>query len=143
MTARRIYVASSWRNSLQPRAVSILRESGHEVYDFRNPQEGNKGFAWEAIDPDWKQWTPEEYRRNLSDPIAEEGFKFDFDAMRWADTFVLVMPCGRSAHLELGWAVGAGKKTLILLSDDEPELMYKLIDRICIDFTELVAELEA
>ena len=30
---------------------------------------------------------------------------------RWDDTFVLVLPCGRSAHLELGWAVGQGKRT--------------------------------
>ena len=49
--------------------------------------------------------------------------------MEWADAFVLLMPCGRSAHLEAGWAIGAGKPTAILLSAGEPELMYKMADR--------------
>lgn len=29
----------------------------------------------------------------------------------------MVLPCGKSAHLELGWAVGAGKRTIILLEE--------------------------
>lgn len=52
--------------------------------------------------------------------------------MHWADTFVLVLPCGRSAHLEMGWAVGAGKATIMLLGPyTEPELMAKMCDHIC------------
>jgi hypothetical protein len=34
---QKIYLASSWRNERQPELVRILREAGHEVYDFRNP----------------------------------------------------------------------------------------------------------
>jgi len=53
----------------------------------------------------------------------------DIDALLAADTVVLVLPCGRSAHLELGLAIGAGKRTAILLTDTlEPELMYKAVD---------------
>jgi hypothetical protein len=72
----------------------------------------------------------------LEHPRSIEGFDSDFDAMKRADTFVLVLPCGRSAHLELGWAVGAGKRTAILLDPDldtntvTPELMYKMVDFI-------------
>ena len=37
------------------------------------------------------------------------------------------MPCGRSAHLEAGWAIGQDKPTCILLCDkQDPELMYKM-----------------
>lgn len=35
---RRIYLASSWRNEHQPRILALLRDAGHEVYDFRHPQ---------------------------------------------------------------------------------------------------------
>lgn len=35
----RIYVASSWRNTHQPEVVAKLRELGHEVYDFREPED--------------------------------------------------------------------------------------------------------
>jgi hypothetical protein len=138
----RIYVASSWRNVAQPRIVSALIEAGHEVYDFRNPSENDTGFRWSDIDQDWQKWTPEQYRTALTHRIAEHGFKNDFDAMMWADTGVLVLPCGRSAHDEIGWMVGAGKKTYILmLNQEEPELMYKLHDGICPSVEELLAKI--
>ena len=50
------------------------------------------------VDENWQDWQPAEYIRNLTHPIAEKGFKADLDAMRWADTCVLVLPCGRCAH---------------------------------------------
>lgn len=138
----KIYVASSWRNEFQPSVVCALRGHGFEVYDFRNPREGDNGFHWSEIDPDWKRWTPEQYRRCLSDPVAEDGFRKDFAAMQWAETFVLLCPCGRSAHLELGWAIGAGKKTIIWLAPGEPELMYKMVDAICVNYQEVLGALE-
>lgn len=47
----KIYVASSWRNPFQQEVVNILRDLGHEVYDFKNPPHGNGGFQWSDIDP--------------------------------------------------------------------------------------------
>lgn len=134
---RKIYVASSWRNPTQPDVVAALRLDGHLVYDFRNPCAGNKGFAWSEIDPEWKAWKATDYVRLLDHPIAKAGFASDFHAMKWADTFVLVLPCGRSAHLELGWACGQGKQTLIITRDgEEPELMAKMCDNICTSLDE-------
>lgn len=127
----KIYVASSWRNEFQPMVVEVLRSMGHEVYDFRNPEEGNFGFAWSEIDEDWEQWTAEEYVEAMKHPVAEIGFKYDFDAMKWADCCVMVLPCGRSANTEAGWMKGAGKQVYVLqLLQQEPELMYKIHDGI-------------
>lgn len=127
-----VYVASSWRNNYQPAICAILEAAGIEHYDFRNPAPGTSGFAWSEIDPDWTDWTTRQYIDALDHPLVLEGFRHDFEAMQHADTFVLVLPCGRSAHLELGWAVGAGKRTAILTRDgEEPELMAKMVDRIC------------
>jgi hypothetical protein len=137
----KIYVASSWRNKTQPEVVWKLRDVGHEVYDFRAPKPGDNGFHWSEIDPFWHDWKPIAFKEALSHPVAEAGFKSDFDAMQWAEACVLVMPCGRSAHLEAGWFVGAGKPCLILLSDGEPELMYKLATP-CLDMTEVLQELQ-
>lgn len=79
----------------------------------------------------------------IAHPRAIEGFDSDFAAMQRADHFVMVLPCGKSAHLELGWAVGAGKHTAILLEDPvEPELMYKMVDLITADIDELVGWLK-
>lgn len=132
-----IYVASSWRNSYQSEVVRALRNMGHDVYDFKNPRPGDNGFQWAEIDPDWQKWTPEAYREALNHPAAERGFHSDLDAMKWADTFVLVLPCGRSAHLELGWACGQKKRTVVLLDRMEPELMVKMADHICLSLREV------
>ena len=125
----KIYLASSWRNLMQPFFVSILRRMGHQVYDFRNPREGDHGFAWGEIDGEWKSWNSEQFVSALTHPTAERGFTNDFEAMQWADAGVLLLPCGRSAHLEAGYFVGANKPLYIVIPPGdtiEPELMYKM-----------------
>lgn len=134
----KIYVASSWRNEQQQGVVKALRGAGHEVYDFKNPKDGDTGFHWSDIDYRWKSWTPETYRKALCHPVAEAGFKSDLDAMEWADIFVGVQPFGRSASLEMGWASGNGKKTILLLENGEPELMVKMLNHICISLSEVI-----
>ena len=140
----RIYVASSWRNKYQPEVVAALRKAGHEVYDFRNPKDNPGGFHWADVDENWQDWQPEEYIKNLTHPVAEKGFKADLDAMLWADTCVLVLPCGRSAHTEAGWFAGKGLKTIVYMPEkQEPELMYKLFDRVIGNSQELVDHLQS
>jgi hypothetical protein len=139
----RIYVASSWRNAEQPAVVTRLRNHGHEVYDFRNPFNGLAGFAWSEIDPDWQAWSAKTYRHLLlTSPIAAQGFLSDLRGMQWADTCLLLLPCGRSAHLEAGWFCGQGKRCIILTQDgEEPELMQLLATDICISMDEVLSVL--
>lgn len=139
----RIYLASSWQNEEQPAMVALLRGWGHEVYDFRNPPHRDGGFAWSDIDGGWKDWSAEGFREALlSDPVASHGYLADARAMEWADTFVLLLPCGRSAHLELGWAAGRGKRTVVVLADGcEPELMYLMVNHLVVTLAELAEAL--
>jgi hypothetical protein len=121
----RIYVASSWKNPVQPAVVSALRQCGHEVYDFRNPP-GRTGFAWSSIDPSWKSWSPVQYRDALQHPLAVAGYGSDIEALRACDAVVYVLPCGRSASWEFGYAMGQGKRGFVLqLAHEEPELMFR------------------
>jgi len=207
MAARRpgyVYVASSWRNPMQPAVIAALQAAGIDCYDFRNP-EGGTGFSWSEVksedapesiavcqhcgekiihssflgmgcwEPDidpandpviWRHavggyaacglrrdryaipkkgsdWEAvDEYLRMIHHPRAVEGFDSDFAAMNRADTFVMVLPCGKSAHLELGWAIGAGKRTVILLEDPvEPELMYRAASEMVRSVDDLLAAL--
>jgi hypothetical protein len=134
---QRIYVASSWRNVYQSDVVARLRSLGCEVYDFKNPAPGNHGFGWREIDPNWQQWSPAQYRGAMAHPIAKAGYDADFNAMRWCDTCVLVMPAGRSASFELGWCMGAGKRAIVLIPEPiEPELMFRGAELV-ISFDEL------
>jgi hypothetical protein len=140
--SRCIYVASSWRNRLQPLVVAALIEVGLGVYDFRHPEPGNEGFRWSDIDPEWQGWDPQRFRACLEHPIARKGFRLDWGAMLQADIGVLVLPCGRSAHLEAGYFVGAGKPLHILMTEpQEPELMYKMATAVHTSLDELVSAL--
>lgn len=132
----RIYLASSWRNELQPAVLRELRIVGHEVYDFRNPAPGNTGFGWrQCTDKPIKDCST--LREVLAHPVAQHGFNCDYNAMRWAEACVLLLPCGNSAHLEAGWFAGQGKPVAVMVPElREPELMYK-----CFDSEQLVAPL--
>ena len=89
------------------------------------------------------EWTFDQYRQGLKHPKAERQFAADLEAMQWADTCVLVLPCGRSAHTEAGWFSGRGLKTIAYIPQfDEPELMYKLFDAIVATPTELLEALK-
>jgi hypothetical protein len=147
----RIYLASSWRNDRQQAAVRSLRAAGHEVYDFRHPPRGDHlGFSWSDVDPKWRSWTAFQYSEALGHPVAQAGFDSDFEAMQWADAFVLLLPCGRSAHLEAGWAVGAGKLLIVLLDEAEfnptghgaAELMYKMTGAVYVDWSQVIERLK-
>lgn len=143
---RKIYLASSWRNAYQPAMVERLREH-HDVYDFRNPIAGDDGFSWkQCTDTNPSTWTPENYIDIVTKhPIARRGFNMDLGGMEWADTCVLLLPSGRSAHLEAGYMIGRGKKTYVLLKPEafEPELMYLLANGIFASDGEMLLELLA
>mgnify|MGYP001171606185 CR=1 FL=1 len=136
-----MYVASSWRNVIQPDVIKILLDAGHEVYDFRNPCQSGTGFHWSDIASDWEHWSPEKLIAGLEHPLASKGFRSDMDALDWAEAVVMVMPCGRSSHLELGYAVGKSKKTVVLLTQSEPELMYKMADYLVTDTEKMLLAL--
>lgn len=146
---RRIYLASSWRNVDYAAALFDLRAAGHEVYDFKNPAPGNTGFAWSQIDTavPHGQWDIAHFVHHvLPHPASQDGFELDHAALDWCDTCVLLLPCGKSAHLEAGYSIGAGKETIIVLRPNsdmtfEPELMYLLADKVVESVEDVIAAL--
>ena len=69
------------------------------------------------------------YKEALTCDAARNNFDFDKKHIDSADIVVMVMPAGKSAHLELGYSIGIGKEAHILF-DKEPErfdLMYNFV----------------
>lgn len=171
----RIYLASSWRNPYQPDAVIMLRIAGHTVYDFQHPEGGDHlGFSWSTIDPSWQSWGDRgredglaAYRRGIQHPVAQAGYESDMEALGSADVTVLLLPTGRSAHLELGYAAALGQRTAVWVPsaydfnplfpmnatpvggqhavrrEFEPELMYRMVGLVTDSLAELVGWLGA
>jgi hypothetical protein len=144
MTNDLLYVASSWRNPLYDGVIQVLKAAKVPHYDFKHPSSGSDGFHWHDIMPNWERWEARVYREALRHPLACQGFKADMDALEACARLLLVLPCGRSAHLELGHAIGAGKETIIYYPEMvqiEPELMYKAATHLCVTMGEVLARL--
>lgn len=132
-----VYVASSWRCDMQAGVVAMLKAAKIPHYDFKD----SKGFHWSETGLDADNCTHDEYLNALTHERSIEGYARDMDALTKADAVVMVLPCGNSAHLEMGYAVATGKRTSILLPQGEkvrPDLMYKMVDRILVDVIDLL-----
>jgi hypothetical protein len=143
----KIYVASSWRNPFYADVLRILREAGHDVWDWRNPPTGGNGFKWQdAGAPDYQHGDRVDtatYKAMVETVAAQAGFQSDLQGMMFADICVLLLPSGRSAHMEAGYMCGRGKPVHVLrMIPDEPDLMHLLFDEIHSSPAELVARLE-
>lgn len=134
----RVYIASSWKNGHLDAVINALEAEGHAVYDFRR----HAGFHWSDVDPEYKTWTAEQYQRGLGHRLASEAFSADWQGLYCADACVLVLPCGRSAHLEVGAAIGMGRWTAIYQppgTEVVPELMYSAATLYTTSLVDLLA----
>lgn len=134
-----IYVIGSLRSDRPAKVANQLREEGFRVFDDWHAQGTDADEHWER----YEKRRGRNYREALDGKAAENAFQFDYNHLLLAKAAVLVMPAGKSGHLELGWCLGKGKPGFILL-DGEPdrfELMVKLATAICYNVEELVAEM--
>jgi len=84
------------------------------------------------------------YKQALESHAAKHVFEFDKSHIDRSDIVVMLMPAGKSGHLELGYARGCGKPGYILF-DKEPErldIMYQFASGIFFSKNELFAELK-
>jgi hypothetical protein len=113
-----IYLIGSLRNPLIPDIGNALRKAGHDVYDdwFAGGREA---------DDEWQRYEGvrgREYLIALRGWHAKQVFENDLTHLERCQAGLLVLPAGKSAHLELGWLLGQGKPGYILLDDRKPQL---------------------
>lgn len=145
-----IYVASSWRNPHYESVLDCLDQWNLPYYNWRDEE----GFHWSdvftpdliGIDIDEHQkshWTlpisPTQYHYGMLHQRAKKGFERDMLHLREASAVILLLPCGKSAHLEAGWAVGSGKPVALYMPESlQPELMYGMFDRMTDNIDDLM-----
>jgi nucleoside 2-deoxyribosyltransferase len=132
----KIYIASSWKNAAKVRETAqLLRDAGHEVYDFTD---GEKHYSFnlsEIADP--KTITQFDLMRM---PQSWKAFAADKAGIDWADVVLLLLPAGNSAHAEMAYAIGKGKMAIIT-GDFKPgdyDVMRLFADVITPDMNEAI-----
>lgn len=126
----KIYLASSWKNAnLVMEWANILRKYNHAVDAFCDEETGRYVFYFGEIG-DVHELDALNF---LEDSRSQRAFKEDKKWLDWADCCLLILPAGKSAHLEAGYAKGQGK-TLIIWQEDFPkgefDVMYGFADLI-------------
>jgi nucleoside 2-deoxyribosyltransferase len=138
--ARNVYVASSWANEeYYDQVVRALRDVGHSVYSFK---EANSHFKWSELDPNWTNWTPIQFIEALETDQSADAFESDYAALEACDTLVLVTPCGRSAHLEFGFAAGQNKDVYYLVNPGFTAELMAMVGHVVDSIDDLLFHLE-
>lgn len=140
--SKTIYLIGSLRNPAIPElAKQIRKETGHEVFD-------DWFAAGPTADDSWQEYEKSKgvsYDNALSGYAARHVFDFDLHHLNRSDAAVLVLPAGKSGHLELGYCRGSGKRCFVLF-DKEPErwdVMYQFADGgVYFDAARLISELK-
>jgi len=133
---KQIYLIGSLRNEQVPIIGNQLRAKGFNVFD-------NWHSAGENADDclrDYCRAKGSTYIEAMADTATQNIFNFDKRNLDASDAAVLVMPAGKSGHLELGYMAGKGKYTYILM-DGEPErfeVMHNFANAIVFSLDELV-----
>lgn len=131
-----VYIIGSLRNENIPKVAKSLREKGLDVFD-----------DWYSAGPEADDYLRDYYRERglkysevLSSYSARHIFEFDKKHLDRCDYAVLVLPAGKSGHLELGYVIGRGKPGYILM-DGEPErvdIMHSFATKVFMNQGEMI-----
>jgi len=135
----KIYLIGSLRNPVIPNIGNELRALGFEVFDDWFAGGEIADDAWR----DYEKLRGHTYVEALEGYAARHTYEFDKYHLDTSDIAVLVMPAGKSAHLELGYMLGQNKPGYILF-DVEPErwdVMYQFATKVLFDPYSLMEEL--
>jgi mRNA-degrading endonuclease HigB of HigAB toxin-antitoxin module len=121
------FISGKWRNrdniiqlteNIRKKGYSVysfLEEHNNENNDLDNPEEYMKHFE----NRNWKK-----------DKSVKNIFLTDMQAERNSDNFILLLPAGKSCHIEAGVAYGLGKKCILIGEQKEAESLYLIFQEI-------------
>lgn len=113
---RSIYVIGSMRNPRVPEVAATLRDKGFDVFDDWYSPGPETDDYWQK----YEKARGRAFREALAGHHARNVFDFDQFHLNRAHAAVLVLPAGKSGHLEAG-ALSATKPVFMLLEKEDPD----------------------
>ena len=118
------FISSRWRNrDIVLELTQKLRTKGKVVYCFL---EGKENFASIEDDPETAMKEYESTDDWWNNEKLKRIFQADMDALKSSEALVLLLPAGKSSHIEVGTAYGLGKKCILVGDQKEAESLYLL-----------------
>lgn len=135
-----LYLIGSLRNPKVPEIAQSIRELGFDVFDDWVAAGPTADDCWR----DYERSRGHSFAQALQGHAAKQVFYFDHLHLNRCDIVVMLMPAGKSGHLELGYALGKGKPGFILF-DAEPErydVMYQFSTAVVFSEKDLLETLK-
>ena len=135
-----LYLIGSLRDTRIPNLASDLRDAGHDVIDDWYAAGPEADDIWQRYEESRGHTLPE----GLRGIHAQAVFRSDRDQLNRADGGVLVLPSGKSGHLELGYLIGQGKPGYVLMPNppERWDVMYAFATAVVTTWSDLVKVLE-
>lgn len=141
MKGPKVYIIGSLANPRVPEVAAELRRFEYNAFDEWYSAGRDADRSWQ----EHQQSIGRSYREALASAAAQNVFQFDKKHIDESAAVVMVGVGGRSAHLELGYAVGQRKPGFMLIEGDVPkwDVMALFATGICTSIDELVEALDA
>ena len=124
----KFFIASPWRNKDAVKTLTdALASRGHAVHSFLD-NGANLATGLPIIEVEIKA-----FGRSMveweDDPLIENIFRMEMEALVGSDTLILLEPAGRTSLAEAGIAYGMGKQVILVGPVEHPEIVYRICGR--------------
>ena len=125
------FIASRWRNKdIVLELTRKLREKGKNVYCFIESEASQKYVEVLHKDTEKQMEILEAIENWREDKRIRELFEGDMNALRESEAVVLLLPAGKSSHIEAGVAYGLKKKLILIGEQKEAETLYLIFNEV-------------
>ena len=134
-----VYLIGSLRNQQVPEVGNYLRDRGFDCFD-------DWFAAGKIADDSWQEYETKRgrtYPEALRGLAAKHVFSFDYHHLNRCEIGVLMMPAGKSGHIEFGYLRGQGKPVFVLFDKalERWDQMYQFSSGVFFDKEALVKAL--
>lgn len=138
------FVSGRYRDKLLiDEIVAKLRANGKTVYYFGDSKYEGDGIAMGDDD----ETNPEDQMKSFEQTVdwrtnltIRRMFEADMQGQRESKEFIVVLPAGLSAHMELGVAYGLGQKCYGIGQPEKVESLYLMLSEIYPDIDAFLRE---
>ena len=124
----KFFIAGRTRNRENILKICNIFEELHiSHYCFFKNEESHREAGLDAND---KNLADKFEKFKLEDARVRTIFEHDLNGEKNSDNLLLVLPAGKSAHIEAGIAYGLGKKCYAIGEYDVTDSLYLIFDRI-------------
>jgi len=121
------FVSGRWRNRDNVlKLTKNIRKRGYSVYCFLEAPH-SKHRVKNDPNNDMEQFEQLDWK---SDTYIKTIFTNDMKGEKNSDAFVMLLPAGKSCHIEAGVAYGLGKKCILIGEQKEAESLYLIFNEI-------------